>query len=196
PIEELLNNDLLRSHDEEKYGKPSEEILALEKKQRETYDLVLMQATNRGIEKQNRDAHYIKAHVEAIRKAGGTPALIFTWTQKKKNAPSLDEVANAVTEIGNANHIMVIPVGLALANAEKEHPDWKLIMADKSHPTALGSYLMAAVIYASIYHRDPTEALAYRGGCEKLIPKEVREEATRIAWATIRQWFQLSSDKS
>ncbi len=189
PVEEYLDNSLTRSHDEQLHEKLPENLDALEKRQRESYDLVLLQATNRGLEKQARDAHYFKAHIQAIREHGGAAAIVITWTQKKKNAPALEDVIDAVTKIANENHVMAIPVGQAFANAEKKYPDWKLIMPDKSHPTALGSYLMACVIYASVYKRDPMEATGFKGGCEKPLPEKTRKEAAEVAWQTVQEWF-------
>lgn len=190
PIEEMLDNTKLRSHDK-KFGSLDQKLLQKEIKGRESYDLVLLQGSNRGEADQTRDSHYVKIHADAIRRNGGTPAMIMTWVQKKKNAPSLDVVADGVTRIANENKMMVIPVGLAFEAAEKKHPEWKLIMPDNTHPTALGSYLMAATMYAAIYKQNPIEATAFEGGCEKPVPEEKRKQAANIAWETVKSWFDL-----
>lgn len=85
--------------------------------------------------------------------------------------------------------MMVIPVGPAFNRLEKEHPEMTLIMPDATHPTAVGSYLMAATMYASIYKRDPTEGVAFEGGCEKPLPEAVRRVLTATAWQTAQEWF-------
>lgn len=188
PIEEMLDNNQLRSHDS-KYGVLEDDLLQKEVKKRESYELVLMQGSNRGEDDQARDRHYIKIHAETIRKNGGTPALIMTWVQKKKGAPSLQTVVDGVTQIANENHMLVVPVGLAFDLAEKKFPEWKLIMPDNTHPTALGSYLMAATIYGSVYKRNPIEATDFVGGCEKPIPEELRKEAAMTAWETVKTWY-------
>ncbi len=188
PVEELLDNTMLRSHDP-KHGTLDAKLLEKEVAKREAYDLVLLQGSNRGKADQERDAHYVKIHAEAIRAHGGTPAMIMTWVQKKKNAPAQQVVSDGVTRIANDNAMMSIPVGLAFERAEKAHPEWKLIMPDDTHPTALGSYLMASTIYGAVYRRDPSEATGFEGGCEKPLPAEARTEAARIAWETVNNWF-------
>lgn len=188
PIEEYLDNSKLESHDD-RFGSLSEDLLNSEIKKRESYDLVLMQGSNRGEKDQARDAHYLKIHAEAIRSNGGTPALIMTWVQEKKDAPELSTVANALTKIANDNSMMVIPVGKAFELAKTRYPDWKLIMPDKTHPTALGSYLMASTIYAAIYKRDPLEATQFEGGCEKPIPVDLRKKAAKVALETVKDWY-------
>lgn len=188
PIEEYLDNTRLQSHSVH-YGSLSEDLLSSEIKKRENYDLVLMQGSNRGEKDQVRDAHYVKIHADAIRKNGGTPALIMTWVQEKKNAPELSVVAEALTKMANDNNMMVIPVGKAFERAKTRYPDWELIMPDKTHPTALGSYLMAATIYAAVYKRNPLEATKFEGGCEKPIPEDLRKKAAEVSWQMVNDWY-------
>ena len=188
PIEEYLDNAKSLAHNK-KCAPLDPELMKKEIKKREKYDLVLMQGSNRGADDQARDAHYVKLHAEAIRANGGEPAMIMTWTQKKKNAPAFEVVRDGVTKIANDNKMMVIPVGLAFNRVEKQYPDLKLIMPDNTHPTAIGSYLMASTIYASIYKRDPMEAKGFAGGCEKPIDPAVREKLHKAAWETAKEWY-------
>lgn len=148
-----------------------------------------MQGSNRGEKDQTRDAHYVKIHAEAIRKNGGTPALIMTWVQEKKGAPEFSLVSDSITQMANDNHMMVIPVGKAFELAKVKYPGWKLIMPDKTHPTALGSYLMAATIYGALYKRNPLEATQFEGGCEKPIPEDLRKKVAEVAWETVKNWY-------
>ena len=189
PIEELLDNSKLRSHDL-RYGTIEDRLLEKEIKKREKYELVLMQGSNRGVDDQARDAHYVKIHAEAIRKQGGTPAMIMTWTQKKKSAPAFEVVQEGVTKIANDNNMMVIPVGIAFNKAQARYPELKFIMPDNTHPTAIGSYLMASTIFASVYNRDPMEAVDFAGGCEKPIDKDIREKLHAVAWETVREFYK------
>ncbi|MFU0842260.1 MAG: hypothetical protein ACFWTZ_06625 [Burkholderia sp.] len=188
PLEEYLDNNLLESH-QAKYGKLDPRLMEKELKKRESYELVIMQASNRGTDDQLRDEHYVKIHADAIRRAGGTPALLMTWVQHKKNAPAMSLVADHVTKIANDNKMMVFPVGLAFEAAEKAYPDVKFIMPDNTHPTAVGSYLMAMTVYASIYHRDPSDATGFAGGCEKPLEPAMRARMAKVAWDTVRSWY-------
>ena len=175
PLEEYLDNALSKSHDA-KAGTLAEDLQAAEVKKREKYSHVLMQASNRGAKDQARDAHYAKIHAEAIRASGAKPAMILTWTQKRKGSPEFGLVQDAVTRIANDNKMMVIPVGIAVERAIKEMPEVKFIMPDNTHPTAAGSYLMSSVIYASLYKRDPSDAVGFAGGCEKPLDPALREK--------------------
>ena len=153
PIAEYLDNAIMKSHVDQ--AVIEEKYLAPETKKREKYDLVLMQASNRPEADQARDSYYIPEHVKAIRAQGGEPALIMTWVQKNKNAPKIELVRDATVKIANANKMMVIPVGLAFDLAEKKFPQVTLIRTDNTHPTAAGSFLEAATIYAAVYKKDP-----------------------------------------
>ncbi|MCI6530390.1 MAG: SGNH/GDSL hydrolase family protein [Mesosutterella sp.] len=188
PIAEYLDNNLLASHDKT-FGQLGAGLMKKELKKRESYDLVIMQASNRGVEDQKRDAFYVPNHVKAIRAAGGTPVMLMTWVQRKKGAPAQSLVADSVTKIANDNHMMVIPVGLAFEAAQKAYPDVKFIMPDNTHPTAVGSYLMASTIYAALYHRDPVEATGFAGGCEKPLEPAMRQNMARVAWDTVKAWY-------
>lgn len=188
PLEEYLDNAAAIAH-QPKYGKLDEKLLKKEIKKRENYELVLMQGSNRGKDDQLRDAHYVKIHADAIRAQGGIPAMIITWTQKKEGAPDFDVVADGVTGIANANNMMAIPVGQAFNLLEKEHPELTLIMPDKTHPTAIGSWLMAATIYASVYGADANEGVKFEGGCEKPIAPEVRAILADTANRAVKAWF-------
>ena len=59
-------------------------------------------------------------------------------------------------ETANKNNILVIPVGIAFENAYKEKPDIKLHKHyDGTHPSLLGTYLAASVVFSSITHTSP-----------------------------------------
>lgn len=188
PIAEYLDNTRLRSH-EKKWGALDAKLLEAEEKKRESYEAVLMQASNRGRNDQARDAHYMKAHADAIRSSGARPALILTWVQNRANAPKFETVLEAVTRTGNENGMLVIPVGPAFNTARAELPDVAFLMPDNTHPTAAGSYLMGSVIYASLYKRDPMDAAGFEGGCEKPLPQELRKKLHAIAWKTVKSWY-------
>ena len=61
-------------------------------------------------------------------------------------------------DAGNKNNTLVIPVGIAFENAYKIKPGIKLHKPfDGSHPSLLGTYLAACVVFASITHQTPIE---------------------------------------
>ena len=59
-------------------------------------------------------------------------------------------------DAGNENNALVIPVGIAFENAYKVKPGIELHKPfDGSHPSLLGTYLAACVVFASITHQSP-----------------------------------------
>ena len=56
----------------------------------------------------------------------------------------------------NNNNILVIPVGIAFENAYIEKPKIKLHKHyDGNHPSLLGTYLAAAVVFSSVTQKSP-----------------------------------------
>jgi hypothetical protein len=59
-------------------------------------------------------------------------------------------------DTANNNNILVIPVGIAFENAYIEKPKIKLHKHyDGTHPSVLGTYLAAAVVFSSITQKSP-----------------------------------------
>lgn len=189
PIAEYLDNAIMKSHVDQ--AVIEEKYLAPETKKREKYDLVLMQASNRPEADQARDSYYIPEHVKAIRAQGGEPALIMTWVQKNKNAPKIELVRDATVKIANANKMMVIPVGLAFDLAEKKFPQVTLIRTDNTHPTAAGSFLEAATIYAAVYKKDPfvSQSAFWKTLCDHSLDPAVREKLCAAAVKTVNDFY-------
>ena len=98
------------------------------------------------------------------------------------------QLADATIKVANENKAMVIPVGLAFANALKVRPDLKLTVADNRHPTAAGSYLDGAVIYAALTKSSP-EGPNFLGGCEKPLAQNDAQFLQGIAWKTVKDFY-------
>ena len=75
---------------------------------------------------------------------------------------------------------MTFPVGLAFQRSQKENPDIELFTPDKRHPSKAGTYLMAAVIYASLYKVSPI-GNTYDYGLGKIIQSKLQT----TAWETL-----------
>jgi len=82
---------------------------------------------------------------------------------------------------------MVFPVGIAFQMAEKEISDIDLYTKDKRHPSKAGTYLMAAVIYSSVYNVSPI-GNAYDYGLDK----QIQERLQVIAWKAVNKYFGRS----
>lgn len=112
----------------------------------------------------------VRALDEMIRKGGAQTVLIMTWGRRDglpaENFPDYDSMqttlATGTTEIADELGAIVAPVGLAWQRTLALQPEYDLWDADGSHPSATGSYLAAAVLYATLLQRSPEEA-SYKG---------------------------------
>lgn len=130
---------------------------------------------------------YGAIHSKDIRATGAEPLFLMTWAYHGRPEMT-QQLADATTKVANDNNAMVIPAGLAFANALKERPDLKLTVADNRHPTAAGSYLEAAVIFAALTHTSP-EGANYLGGCEKPLSEKDAQFLQGIAWKTVKDFY-------
>lgn len=142
----------------------------------------------------------VRLIVPEIKKAGAKPLLYMTWARKDSpdKQPLLTEAYQSIgKELGDT----VAPVGLAWQAALKARPNLELHVADKSHPTPVGSYLAACVFYATLFGKSP-EGLATRitgtvidhmgkaGDSQGELVNLSKEDAAflqKIAWDTVQQ---------
>jgi hypothetical protein len=97
---------------------------------------------------------YARLFDAEIKKAGARTVFYLTWA--RQNAPETQaQLTAAYTSIAKELNAALVPVGLAWEAALKRHPQLVLHSADKSHPTAAGTYLAACVFYATLVGRTP-----------------------------------------
>jgi hypothetical protein len=82
---------------------------------------------------------------------------------------------------GKQNNALVVPAGLAFANAIAARPDLNLYVADKRHPSLMGTYLAACTVVASVYKTNPI-GLKYTAG----LPTDVATFLQGVAWDTVQ----------
>ena len=126
---------------------------------------------------------YAKKQTDTVVKHGARPALFMTWAYKDKPEMTA-QLAEQYTIAGNDNDVLVIPAGLAFANAISKRPDLEFYQPDKRHPTLLGTYLGACTIYASVYKKSPV-GNTYLAGIDPKIASFL--QAT--AWETALAYF-------
>ena len=148
----------------------------------ENYQLaILMDCSQCPIHSDRKDLFnlYVDEHSNTLKKYGVEPSLLMTWAYKDK--PEMTEgLASAYIAAGNRNGIMVLPVGLAFQRSQNDNPDIELFTPDKRHPSKAGTYLMAAVIYASIYKVSPI-GNSYDYGLDQNIQNRLQ----KTAWETL-----------
>ncbi len=100
-----------------------------------------------------------------IRSTGADVALYMTHAYVKPHAKfdpaMIEKIEPTYVETAKAINAWVIPVGLAFQRAYAERPSIELHKPfDGSHPSLLGSYLAACVVYVSIY-TEPCSGIEY-----------------------------------
>lgn len=154
------------------------------------FDAVILQDNSQGPIHPDLSELFVKyaaIHCSDIREAGSEPLLMMTWAYAGKSAMT-EQLANATIAVANENRAMVVPVGRAFANALKDKPDLKLIVADNRHPTVAGTYLEACVIFSTLTKKSP-EGAKCTGVGEARISRETAAYLQKAAWATVRDFF-------
>ncbi len=147
--------------------------------------VIMMDCSQCPIHPQLKDVFHEYAHKdsEIARKHGVAPILFMSWAYQDKPEMTA-QLAEQYTIAGNANDALVIPAGLAFANAIAKDPSINLYFSDKRHPSLAGSYLGAATIYAAVYGKSPA-GLKYTGGLDAKTAAFLQEDA----WESVRQYY-------
>ncbi|MFZ2737415.1 MAG: DUF4886 domain-containing protein [Burkholderiaceae bacterium] len=124
----------------------------------------------------------VKKHSETVRKHGSEPILFMTWAYSDKPEMT-DQLAAEYIKAGKINNALVVPAGLAFANSNAKRPDLSLIIADKRHPSLMGTYLAACTVMASVYKQNPI-GNKYTAG----LPPAVATHLQTVAWETVRNF--------
>lgn len=124
---------------------------------------------------------------QTVRKHGAEPVFFMSWAYQDK--PELTaQLAEAYTSIGNANHALVIPAGLAFARSVEKRPDLNLYAADKRHPSLFGTYLAAATVFGSLDDKSPV-GNSYTAG----IDPSTASFLQTVAWETVQNYYGRSN---
>ena len=146
---------------------------------------VLMDCSQCPLHPELKDAfwEYGKRHAATVRAHGVRPVFFMSWAyadHPEMTAP----LAEAYTALGNETGAQVIPAGLAFARALAQRPDTALYIADKRHPTLAGTYLAAAVSYATLFHASPVD-LPYTAGLDPALAAFLQT----VAAETVRDYL-------
>jgi len=93
-------------------------------------------------------------YAEAIRRAGGRPALYMVWPAAGW-AGDFDAVSESYTLAAHDVDGILFPVGAAFRLARQIDPSVELFSDDGFHPSPTGTYLAALVIVGRLYDRSP-----------------------------------------
>lgn len=114
-----------------------------------------------------------------IRRAGARPAVYMVWPPLSR-ADDWDAVTASYTAAATEAHALLFPAGEALRAARRRNATLELFAADGFHPTALGSWGAALVIYAVAANASPV-GLTSRAGATVFPPAQAAELETAAA---------------
>ena len=121
-------------------------------------------------------------HSATARAHGAAPIFFMSWAYQDKPEMT-QQLAAEYVKAGKANNALVVPAGLAFANAIAKRPELNLYVADKRHPSLMGTYLAACTVAASVYKTNPV-GLKYTAG----LPAEVATFLQQVAWETAQNF--------
>jgi hypothetical protein len=173
---------------EEHYWYDLETIQAL---RQESWDVVVMQEQSvRSIEEPEKMFRAATRLHQEIKNA--STVLFLPWARAYL-PDTQTAINNAYLELATQLHAKVAPVGIAWQNALKRDPHLRLYQEDGRHPTFLGSYLAACVMYATILGESPhglPHELREDWGIALVFDQEKAELLQTIAWETVQEFSQ------
>tara|TARA_B100001093_G_scaffold440491_1_gene441024 strand:- start:285 stop:1064 length:780 start_codon:yes stop_codon:yes gene_type:complete len=127
------------------------------------FELVILQGgsgESNAIEDREIFAQEIDIMIEKIHNKGAEAALYmihaYVEPHEDTNPNMIKDLKKMYIDAANKNNILVIPVGVAFENAYIDKPKIQLHKHyDGTHPSLLGTYLAAAVVFSSITHISP-----------------------------------------
>jgi hypothetical protein len=129
----------------------------------------------------------VRHYDRVIKSRGGKTALYMTHAyvspHKQASGENIVKIQDMFNALGREINATVIPVGLAFDLSYKRKPELRLHDEhDSSHPSLAGTYLAAAVVYASLYQASPVgNAYNYHNQ----LPADVCLYLQQIAWDAV-----------
>ena len=127
---------------------------------------------------------YVAEHSDTIRSKGMEPMLFMSWPYKNKPL-MMQELRQEFIKAANKNNILLIPAGEAFYSFTRSYPDIDLYTQDLRHPSKEGTYLAAAVVFATIFNT----AVEGNQGIKDIDP-EVALKIQQVADSTVQEFFQ------
>jgi hypothetical protein len=114
---------------------------------------------------------------------GAETVFFMSWPHIDFREVKLNDIVEAHRQISTELDAKVAPVAKAMRQVRRERPDLKMLSSDGVHASWAGSYLTAAVIYATLFERSP-EGLPYTFG----VDEDDAAFLQRIAWKAVSNW--------
>jgi hypothetical protein len=132
---------------------------------------------------------------EAISRAGAETLLYMTWGRENgmtevgftTYAAMQDQLTIAYQTLGEDLGVQVLPAGVAWQRVIGRDASLDLWQSDGSHPTIAGTYLVACVMYASIFEESPV-GVSYRAGLPPAAARVLQEIAAEVVLDSWSFW--------
>ena len=122
---------------------------------------------------------YVQRYSEIIRDKNAEPMLFMSWPYKNK-PEMINSLRDVFVDTANKNNLLLIPAGEAFYRFNSSYPEIDLYTKDLRHPSKEGTYLAAAVVFASLYGKatagnpgimdlDPEVALKIQMSVDKTV---------------------------
>ena len=125
----------------------------------------------------------VTKYTNIIRSRGMEPILFMSWPYKNKPL-MINELREEFFKAAKTNNIFLIPVGEAFYAFQKKYPEINLYTDDFRHPSKEGTYLAAAVTFASLFNLDVTGTQGIEG-----IDADIAHKIHKMADLTVQNFF-------
>jgi hypothetical protein len=133
--------------------------------------------------------------VPLIRDGGAHPMFFVTWAHRNgwpiNRLPDYSSMQSALDDgylfIAHEQNAALAPVGVAWASVVSQGGETGLWQDDGSHPTAKGTYLAAAVFYASVFLQSPV-GLKFQGGLSAADAVQMQQAAAATVLGDPARW--------
>jgi hypothetical protein len=112
--------------------------------------VVLQQGPSALPESQANLKEWAERWADEIRAAGARPALLTVWPESYRRAYAFGEVIRSYANAATAAHAELFAAGVAWRAAWRRLPRLPLYGPDGFHPSPLGTYLTAVVVYRGL----------------------------------------------
>lgn len=123
------------------------------------WDVVVLQQGPSATEGRPYLLEFTALFAEEIRAAGATPAMYMVWPAEERFF-DFDGVLDSYRTAAEENDALFFPSGEAWRVAWEREPALELYGLDRFHPSEMGTYLAALVMFEQLSGRDPTTLLS------------------------------------
>ena len=160
-------------------------------------DLVIIQAF--GVQRNFSEADFEKSAqtwINFFTMQGKQMVVFYPWTTAVDSELEVERLNRMIHLLGWQEGLTIIPVEPAWQSALELRPDLKLYASDGIHPSALGVYLSACVMYASISAESPIDnpvytSIGYDNSDEIVkLDDDTIQFLQTVAWETVNDYLQ------